>query len=212
MLSQESGRRAIIDVLPGETEEQAEQRARKQVEGSAALAAQAASYVDSDNESVREGWSISDLGELDWALSRVADLEQEKSENAAIVQQAIDRLKVRLERLNAQADRGLTFFQSRIQAYAEAHRAELLKGGKAKSRKLPHGTVAWKKVPAKATVADKDALLAWAKEQPVESGMVRFKEEAAWDRIKEHVETTGEDIPGVELKPEGETFTVKAEG
>lgn len=169
-------------------------------------------YVDADDETVAEGyWRIEDLGGLDWALSRIADLEREQAENAEIVGAQIDRLRARLEKLNAQAERGLRFFRSQVAAYAEAHRAELLGGGKKKSRALPSGVIGWKKVPAKAVVTDEAALLEWARSQPVELELVRITEKPAWSDIKKQIEATGEVLPGTDYQPEGEALTIKTE-
>lgn len=169
-------------------------------------------YIDSEDETVRDGWRIESVSSLDWALSRIADLEREQAENTAIVEEHIARLRLRLEKLNAKAERGLKFFRSQVQAFADAHRAELLGGGKKKSRALPHGTVGWKKVPAKAVVTDEAALLEWARKQPVEREVLRVKEEPAWSAIKALIEEGVELPPGTELTPEGETLTIKASG
>ena len=172
--------------------------AMTEIERLAAEPAPEERYIDTEDDTVRDGWRIENVQSLDWALSRIADLEREQNENAAIVEEHIQRLKLRLDKLNAQAERGLKFFRSQVQAFAEQHRAELLGGGKKKSRALPHGTVGWKKVPAKAVLQDKDALLAWARSQPVEDEVIRIAEEPAWAVIKKRIEATGEVLPGTD--------------
>ena len=207
----------LIDVHEGETEEQAEARVtgepRRAVELKMAptAAERVGGYVDADHPQVdeRQGWVIDSIEALDWALGRRAELEREQAENARIIQRQVDWLMARLEKLNANAQRGVDFFTRKISEYAEAHRTELLGKGKKKSRTLPHGVVGWRAKPAKAKQVDAEALLAWARALPIEEGWVRTKEEPAWDRIKEHVEKTGKDVPGVELQPESEELVIK---
>ena len=166
-------------------------------------------YVDAEDDTVRDGWRVENVQSLDWALSRIADLEREQAENAAIVEEHIQRLRLRLERLNAKAERGLRFFRSQVQAYADAHRHELLGGGKKKSRALPHGTVGWRKRGGGLTVVDKDALLAWARKQPIEAEVIRIKEEPALDAIKRAFRASGEVPEGCDVEPESEELIIK---
>lgn len=166
-------------------------------------------YLDEESEDVRPGWRIGSIDEADWALKRIADLKAEISENEAVIQAHIARLKVRLENLNSRAANGIGFFESRLREYAEANRGELLKGGKKKSRTLPHGSIGWRKKGGGFEVKDPVALLAWAQTQPVEMGLVRIKEEPAIAQIKAYVEKSGELPPGTDLKEETEEFSVK---
>lgn len=169
-------------------------------------------YVDEEEPRAQDGWHIEDVGALDWALSRVAALQREIRENEAITEAAIARLKVRTATLNARAERGVAFFSGRIQEYAELHRAELLGGGKRKSRALPHGSVAWKKRGGQPVVTDDAKLLEWSIAQPPELGLCRLSWKPAWDIIKENVKKTGEIPPGVDIEPESETFKIEAIG
>lgn len=177
----------------------------------AAALAPATEYVDAEDESVREGWEVRDLSSLDWALSRIADLEAERAENEQLKQEAIARIEAKAEKLNRSVDHGLAFFRSRVAVYAHTHRAELLKGGKKKSRKLPHGTIQFKKVGGGYEVTDAEALLAWARQQPAEAEVLRIREEPALAAIKKHVESTGEVPPGLEERPESEEIRITAE-
>lgn len=166
-------------------------------------------YQDEHDPEARDGWHISDLAGADWALSRIADLQQEISENEALEEAALLRLKSRAALLNERARRGIEFFTSRLREYAETHRDELLKGGKKKSRALMNGSIGWAKKGGGLAVLDADELLGWASTQPAEKGFVRVKSAPALDAIKEHVKATGEIPPGTDLKPEFEEFIAK---
>ena len=168
-------------------------------------------YQDEEMPEARPGWHIGDLGALDWALSRVADLEREMAENERLAALAIERIRLRTLKLNERAARGVQFFSGRIREYAELHRAELLGGGKKKSRALVHGTVGWRKKGGGLSVTDVEALLAWARAQPVEAELLRIKEEPALSAIKKHYAATGEVPDGCDVEPEVEEFTLKTE-
>lgn len=164
---------------------------------------------DESGHPVREGWRVENLSSADWALSRIADLEEELAENNVVLEQAMARIRSRTEKLNEQITKGITFFRSALAAYAHEHRDALLKGGKKKSRSLLHGSIGWKQAGGDLKVQDRDALLVWARTQPVEKEFVRIKEEPAVDAVKRHFKLTGEVPPGCEVEPEREDFTVK---
>lgn len=166
-------------------------------------------YQDEQSPDVREGWHILDLATADWTLSRLADLQQEIAENRKLEEEAILRIRGRATKLQERAERGIAFFESRLREYAESHREELLKGGKKKSRNLMHGSIGWRKAGGGLSVVDPAALLAWAREQPVELELLRIKEEPALAAIKVLHSTTGEVPPGTDLKPEFEEFIAK---
>lgn len=184
-------------------------RAIGESEALRALAEAAQEYVDEEEPSARPGWHIDSIASLDWAMGRMAALQREIAQNNAILEANVARLHARTAKLNEAAARGVSFFDGRVRDYAEQHRAELLGGGKRKSRKMLHGVIAWRKTGGGFKANDKDALLAWALTQPVELGLVRMKEEAAWDKIKERCSVTGEMPPGVDTEPEGETFKIE---
>ena len=167
-------------------------------------------YVDEEDETAREGaWGIGSVAELDWALKRLGELEQRVFENQDVTKTRINELEDRCLRLNRPLEDGIRFFRRAIETYAETHRAELLGGGKRKSRALPHGSVGWRKRPASLEVVDNEALLEWARMQPVELGLVRIKEEPCLREILSVAGETGEVPPGMQHKPEAEVLQVK---
>lgn len=167
-------------------------------------------YQDEENPSVGHAWRIEGLDSADWALRRLGDLEQEIAENEAIAARRIEEIRIRTALLNERAMKGVAFFRARLTDYAERARSELLKGGKTKTRHLPSGSIAWRKKGGGLVKADAEALLAWAREQPIEAELVRIKEEPAWDAIKRRFETTGEVPPGCDVEPEREEISIKA--
>lgn len=169
-------------------------------------------YVDEQDPSVTGlGWTIDTLETLDWALSRVADLESEISENEAVAARAHAAVDMKTAQLNARAMRGAAFFRQQIAAYAQAHREELLKGGKKKSRNLLHGVVGWRSSGGGLEVTDREALLAWAKNQPAELGLLRVKLEPDLVAIKAHAKAHNLIPPGMQEKPEAEELKIEAQ-
>ena len=168
-----------------------------------------APYVDEENEQAAEGrWEIDSLSSLDWALMRLAALERQVSANEELAAERIRDIERRTLRLNAKLTDGLRFFRAAIARYAEGHREELLGGGRKKTRELIHGSVGWRKRPAGLEVKDAAALLSWAQQQPVETGVLRIKEEVALAEVKK-LAKGGEVPPGCALLPESEELCIK---
>lgn len=167
-------------------------------------------YQDETDPTVRDGWQIDSLGSLEWAMSRIADLEAERDEVQAATIDAVHRIEARGAALAEKAERGVTFFRGQVLRYIEAHRHELLKGGKKKSRGLLYGAIGWRSSGGRLRVQDKDALTVWVSAQPLESGLYRLKVEPDMKAIQEYAKRTGEVPPGTEFEPEHETAFVTA--
>jgi len=163
-----------------------------------------------DGIAVPETWTIQDLATADWALSRIADLEREIAENESLAETAIARIKLRTELLNERASKGLAFFRSRIEGYAQANREHLIPGKK-KTRSLLHGSISWRSTPERLKVVDASATLTWAQTQPIEAGLIRIKEELDKPALNALFKSTGEMPPGTELEPAKEELQIKAE-
>lgn len=170
-----------------------------------------APYVDAEEPAVRTGeWRIQALADLDWAMKRRGELEAMQRANDALFKETVERLKLRLERLNKPLQNGVAFFTAAIHAYVITHRTELIGTGRKKSRALLYGTVGFRKSGGGLEVKDADALLAWARTQPVELGYVRITEAPALAEIKRAHKASGELFPGTDLAPESEEFYVKS--
>lgn len=172
--------------------------------------AEALAVVEDVEEAPAE-WRIKDTSDADWALRRLAELRRETDENNAIAAKRIEEISRRTDALNAKAMRGIAFFESHLSVWANENRATLLGSGKGKFRDLPSGRIGWRKQPERIKSADPKAVLEWARIQPPELEVVRYKEEVAMDAIKRNYEATGELPPGCELVPSVETFYAQPE-
>lgn len=174
----------------------------------AEVQAAAEGYQDEQDALVREGWRIEDMAAADWALRRLAELQRTVAENEAVLKASIERLKERTKRLNAQHERGIAFFEGKLREFAEPRKAELLTGKK-KSRSLPSGDIGWRSVAEKLAVVDEAAAIEWARTQPVESELLRIKEEVNKAALAAHYRESGEVPPGCDVSPAREEFHVK---
>jgi phage host-nuclease inhibitor protein Gam len=167
-------------------------------------------YVDEDRPEVREGeWKVEELSSADWALGRLGELEREIEVNESIAAQRIAEIEARTARLNARAKKGVDFFRAQLEAYAATHRTELLGTGSRKTRGLPNGSIGFRKSGGDLKTVDREALLTWAREQPVELELVRMKEEPCLNEIKKLAKEKSFVPPGMEKEPEGETIEVR---
>ena len=169
-----------------------------------------ATYEDATDPTVRDGWAIADIGSLEWAMSRIADLQEEQAENEVALAEAHKRLDARAAQLQDKVNRGLGFFKGAVMRYMEAHRAELLKGGKKKSRSMLYGILGWRSAGGRLKVTDKDALAAWLMQQPVELGLYRVKVEPEMRALQDYCRSANIIPPGTELDPEREVAFVNA--
>jgi len=167
-------------------------------------------YRDDSDPSVVDGWRPTDLGSLEWALSRVADLEAEARENAVALADAHRRLDLRAESMTRRVQRGVAFFRGAILSYMSEHKSELLKGGARKSRVMLHGSVGWRKTGGRLRVVDEKALAEWVAAQPVELGLFRIRIEPAMKELQAYCEANGLIPPGTEREVPTDVPYVKA--
>jgi hypothetical protein len=178
---------------------------------------------------------------LDWAGGRMRDKEALIAENERLAEaertllmERVLALDARLEASNRPIKADLALLENACKVYAETHRAELLKGlhPKAKTRKLPNITVAWKtreaghRIDQRMTSTEaRAALLAWAIPRtgpttpltrlPTERVLDLDKVKAYAEWMRSGCSETGEIYhapPGLEYVPESETLTITTGG
>lgn len=144
-----------------------------------------------------------DLSWLEYQLERIAELEKAMAQNEAVVAQAMERLKLRHEKVQEPLRNEKERLEAAVRGYAEVHRKALLVG-KRKSRALPAGKVGWRWKPEKLEVLQKGALHVWAEERH----FIRTVEEPDMKAIRDYFQRTGEVPEGCEVRPPEETFYV----
>lgn len=152
---------------------------------------------------------ITDRQTADWAMRRKAECEVELDEIRGQFEAAVATLVARRDKIIARAERGAVYFTGLLTEYAQAHRADLVRGTR-KSADLMHGRIAYRSTPERLKVADKDALAAWLATQPVERGLYRVKLEPEMRELGDLFKTTGEIPPGCEVEVSRESITITA--
>jgi phage host-nuclease inhibitor protein Gam len=167
-------------------------------------------YQDEQDPEVKGPWQITDLGGVDWALSRLGECEQETEEINAQRVAAIAAIEARVEKLQLRAARGAAFFRTKLAIWAE-NNPDAIRQGKKKSRTFLHGSVGTRKKGGRLVVTDHDALVAWVREQPPEKGLFRIKVEPEMKEIQKLYAFGGEVPPGTDFDPERDEIEIKAE-
>jgi phage host-nuclease inhibitor protein Gam len=162
-----------------------------------------------DEDAPPIGWTPTTLEDAEFCLKRLGAAQAELAEYERLFEWNVQQLKAQHEKFISRAKNREALFSSYLKAYAEENKDVLLKGGRKKSRELYNGTLGWRSPSPGLEVKDDAALLAWAKEQPEELGLVRTKEEPAVAKIQEHFKATGEVPPGTEPRPDKDVFYAK---
>jgi hypothetical protein len=180
------------------------------------------------------GWdkatrSIVSLDGLNWAGGVLREIRAAMAQNEEMAKGEIEALehklnvaRLRLDRAQKPLASDAEFFERAIATYAQAHKAEILKGyGKRKSRRFPSGlTVAYRAVSGgfrwrkDVTADDETALLKWATDRTGSvTPLTKMERVIDLEAIKSFAlaDQSGkaEAPPGLEWVPEGETITVK---
>ena len=166
-----------------------------------------------DGDEVERGWQIENVQSLDWALARVAALRAEAATVDELEQAAIARVRARAETLRAKVQRGIRFFEFKVESYAQQNKSALLGGGKRKSRALINGTVGWrtKNKGGRLKVEEIGALEEWLLAQPVEAGLYRMRVEPEMRALQAQFQKDGVIPPGCRVEEETETFYVETD-
>lgn len=146
--------------------------------------------------------------DVEKALQWMGEAETEITAIQAQEKAAHEAIHARALAITAKATARFNGLRQRIEEWAKANR-EAVVHGKVKSRDFLAGTVGFRATQEKVVVIDEAAVLAWA--QPDHLDLLRFPEpEIDKKKLDKFVLTTGEIPIGAEVKPAGETVTVKA--
>ena len=159
-----------------------------------------------------EHWTVTDMSSAIWASQKLLDLHQQMAEIDVELAAAIAPLQARIDAAQEWAkeqkkdlQERSAFFEGHLTAW---HAAQRDANPKLTSIKLPWATLASRKSAPGIAIADEDATLA-ALKTAGRAELVRVKEELNKSAIKDAVLKDGEILPGVTIKPETITFTVK---
>lgn len=161
---------------------------------------------------LQQGWRIENLAALEWALERLAGAQVEVAETEALEDQAVARVHAQTQLATASARHSVEYFTQQILAYVTAHRGELLRDDRKKSRSFPGGTVGFrvKHKGGALAVQDEAACLAWAQAQPAVLGLVTQKPVLVKTALNKYFADMGEVPPGCDFVPETDEPYVKS--
>jgi hypothetical protein len=104
------------------------------------------------------GWQVDSPDKADWVLSLMAQ-EEAQLEALEMRKQA---LLHNLERMAKEHERRLDYLRYRFGGGLQSVARAELEGGKSRTLRLPHGSLAFRKVAGSSAIKDMDAAVAWA--------------------------------------------------
>jgi phage host-nuclease inhibitor protein Gam len=164
------------------------------------------------SQEVHESFVIDTKEKAVWALRKLAKIRREMEENQSIADKEIERIKAWLEDVNGALQKDAEYFENLLQAY---HRMVLEENPKAKSIKLPYGTLKARKQEPE-YIRDEEKLLTWTKANRPE--VVKVKESVDWSALKKTIVSTvggvavddnGQVIEGITVVDRGIKFSVE---
>lgn len=163
--------------------------------------------IDSDESAQQaqsETFTVDSIEKAEWCMRKLSRLASEDADDEAVAQREIDRINAWLEARKSPRARSREFFEGLLIDY---HNRLLRDDPRAKTVKLPHGTLKSRKLP-ESFEYDMEAVVSWAKENG-RTEFIRVKEEVVKDEVKRAVKEDGEKVPGVTVLPAGIKFYVE---
>ena len=152
-------------------------------------------------EPTEERFVLDSEEKVNWLLCKLANLEAERN-----------RVKAQSEKMLTMLDSEINGLRFRFEDDLRAFTAERLaqSGGRRKSVHLLQGTLSFRTVPASLKIADPQAALDYAKVLglPVHT-LTTIDTQVYREKAHKALMETGELLPGVELTPEAERFSIR---
>jgi hypothetical protein len=136
---------------------------------------------------------------IDWRLRRIAQERAQMERNTDIARAEIERYTRWLDEANATHANSIAWLEGQVEQAARGYDF-----GKKKSRRLPHGTFGYRQAGGRATIMDMAAAVAFARQHDVP-----VKESVSTAELKAFIESTGAELPFVEIEPKQDHFYVK---
>lgn len=144
--------------------------------------------------------------QADQMIRRMGDLARDK----LIIQAALDE-KIASLRASAEAEAAplaaeIGNLHASVQAWAEANREELTRGGRVKTHRMPSGEVSWRNLPPSVRITSPAAVLVLLETMGLDR-FLRRKVEIDRDAMKAEPDVA-RGVPGVSIGSAGEEFIV----
>jgi hypothetical protein len=171
--------------------------------------------LEENVEAVKERFRITDLGSLTWTFENVKSLTEKAKEIKDVAQAQRSKIDYWESKEMVTINNSLEFFQNLI---AEYHSTVLAENPKSKTIKTPYGNTKAKTTKEQPEKVDEDTIL----QHVIESGLDDYlKTSLKWGDFKKElkiaevsgekviVDSNGQIVPGVKVKPETTTFSME---
>ncbi len=151
-------------------------------------------------------------GEAEMLIAQIGDLQRQIQTIETRMQDRVAKLKAASDQKAAPLNAELKKTFERVQAWAEANRAELTESGKRKTVEMGAGTIAWRFDPLSITVSTKklEGILKTLRSKGLRR-LIRSTHNVDKEAVKDGLETNPKLIDGIDGlgKKRTETFSVK---
>lgn len=157
-------------------------------------------------------FTVQSKDQAEWCLRQISRLKAQQSETEQLAQAEIEKINAWKEKETAKITSSIAFFEGLLKDF---HRRILKEDPKAKTIKLPSGSLEARKVPPEIK-RDKNILLPWVEKNRPDFVVVEknvdwagLKKELQFDNGVAFDPLTGEIVPGVEVVDRGTEFRVR---
>lgn len=175
--------------------------------------------IDTNEEAVAESWQVDDLASAEWAMRKVAKATKEIADIDAAAQQWHQEIDDWRDKVAKRPNQTIEFFSEHLARYARKAREA---DEDNKTLVLPSGEVRTRSSKEKIIVADKTAVLEWARTAAPEA--IKITESLLVSELAHHVairhaegadgqpilveRSSGEIVAGLSLAPASLSVTV----
>jgi len=158
---------------------------------------------------------VQTLDQAEWCLRQIERLKKKQSEIEALAQAEIEKISVWRERETSKITGDISFFEELLKDF---HRRTLEKDPKAKTIRLPSGSLEARKMPPEYR-RDEEKLLPWVEQNRPDFLIV--EKSVNWADLKKKLSfengcafdpITGEVVPGIEVIERGLKYRVRVGG
>lgn len=170
-------------------------------------------YLDQKEGVNDESFKIEDEVQVNWALRKIKQLQDEKEKNVSLANAEIEKIEEWLNSMNDQVQQSIDYFQSLLAEYALKQRKN---DPEFKSLKLPNGRIGFRKQQPKWEY-DNTKLVESLKASE-RTDLIRIKEEPDKSAIKKAFQVvddkvvdteTGQVIEGITVEQREDAFRVE---
>ena len=179
---------------------------------SAAQCAATYAVADSNDPVTAERFAVTDESSANWVLKKLAHLENRRNAAQVMIDQEIESITKRGREITDPLEKNIEFFRSAFGVQLQNWAAEQVAGQRARSVKLLHGTVGFRKQPDRVNVLDEARAIEIAEALGIPD-LVRVRKELSKSAAKAALGTPeGAALAGVvELQPGSDAFYITPE-